>query len=414
MSQNVERVREMTRDALRSIAICDVHTHLCNSSFGELLLWGFDETVTYHYLIAELFRARPDLDYAAYWSMPKPEQADLIWRTIFVENSPISEAARGIVTILTKLGIDISDRDTAKIRQYFQSKTADEYVDTVFDVANVSKVIMTNDPFDDVERPVWEKGVARDPRFLPALRIDGLLNDWTSAGRRLREWGFPVTPELSGQTLEGARRFLRHWVDVMKPVYMAASLPPTFAYPEDSPRGLLVEQAVLPVAREAGLPVALMIGVRKLANPELRLAGDAVGKSSVEVVESLAARNPEVQFLITMLSRENQHELCVAGRKFKNILIFGCWWFLNDPSIIREMTTERLELLGPTFIPQHSDARILDQLIYKWTHSREVIGEVLAEKYADLAASGWVATREEIERDVNKLFSCELIASPNL
>jgi hypothetical protein len=30
-----------------------------------------------------------------------------------------------------------------------------------------------------------------------------------------------------------------------------------------------------------------------------------------------------------MLSRENQHELCVVARKFRNVHIFGCWWFTN-------------------------------------------------------------------------------------
>jgi hypothetical protein len=30
-----------------------------------------------------------------------------------------------------------------------------------------------------------------------------------------------------------------------------------------------------------------------------------------------------------------------------------------------EMTRERMEMLGTTFIPQHSDARILEQVIYK-------------------------------------------------
>ena len=35
----------------------------------------------------------------------------------------------------------------------------------------------------------------------------------------------------------------------------------------------------------------------------------------------------------------------------------------------------RIELLGTSFIPQHSDARVLDQLIYKWDHSRQIIGE---------------------------------------
>jgi len=90
-------------------------------------------------------------------------------------------------------------------------------------------------------------------------------------------------------------------------------------------------------------------------------------------LDRLCAGNPEVRFLVTVLARENQHELCVAGRKFPNLLPFGCWWFLNNPSLILEMTRMRVELLGFGFVPQHSDARILDQLIYKWAHSRAVL-----------------------------------------
>ena len=47
---------------------------------------------------------------------------------------------------------------------------------------------------------------------------------------------------------------------------------------------------------------------------------------------------------------------------------------------------------------------MLDQIIYKWDHSRKVIGRVLVEKYEDLAATGWNPTTEEIERDVKALF----------
>jgi hypothetical protein len=101
-----------------------------------------------------------------------------------------------------------------------------------------------------------------------------------------------------------------------------------------------------------------------------------------------------------MLARENQQELCVLARKFGNLMIFGCWWWLNNPSLVEEITRMRVELLGTTFIPQHSDARVLEQLVYKWDHSRAIIGKVLAEKYADLAAAGWVASDAEIRRDI--------------
>jgi hypothetical protein len=121
-------------------------------------------------------------------------------------------------------------------------------------------------------------------------------------------------------------------------------------------------------------------------------------------VEQLCLRNPEVRFLVSILSRENQHELAVAARKFSNLKVFGCWWFLNNPSLVEEITTMRMELLGLSFIPQHSDARVLDQVVYKWKHSKEIITKVLVRKYQDLMATGWTLGEDEIKRDVNSLF----------
>ena len=114
---------------------------------------------------------------------------------------------------------------------------------------------------------------------------------------------------------------------------------------------------------------------------------------------------PQVKFFVTMLSREDQHELAVAARKFGNLMVFGCWWFLNNPSLVDEITRMRVELLGTSFIPQHSDARVLDQLVYKWDHSRAVIGRVLSEKYADVTRAGWPVTEADIRVDVKRLLA---------
>jgi hypothetical protein len=43
-------------------------------------------------------------------------------------------------------------------------------------------------------------------------------------------------------------------------------------------------------------------------------------------------------------------------------------------------------------------------LIYKWDHSREVITDVLVDKYYDLEATGWQLTTAEIQRDVSFIF----------
>lgn len=64
----------------------------------------------------------------------------------------------------------------------------------------------------------------------------------------------------------------------------------------------------------------------------------------------------------------------------------------------------RLQMLGTACTLQHSDARVLDQLLYKWPHSRAVIACVLRDEYIKLALSGWCPTRAEIRRDVERLF----------
>src|SRR5260370_21262602 len=130
----------------------------------------------------------------------------------------------------------------------------------------------------------------------------------------------------------------------------------------------MLGEAVMPPRRASGLPMSVMIGVRRQVNSALRLAGDAVGRADLRAVENLCRSFPDNRFLISVLSRENQHQLCVYARKFNNLMPFGCWWFLNNPSIVEEITRERIEMLGTSFIPQHSDARALDQVIYKWSN----------------------------------------------
>lgn len=402
-ARNTAALRRAVNDIVQKTPVTDIHTHLYAPAFGELLLWGLDETLTYHYLIAEFFRAS-DMPYDAFWNLHKSEQAEIIWDVLFLKQSPFSEACRGPLTVLHKLGLDVPARNLKEYRAWFDKQGAEEYVDLVFRTANLKHAIMTNDPFDPIERPVWEAGFQGDPRFPAALRIDPLLNNWGGVFEQLALWGYGVELNLTDATLSEVRRFLSDWVSRMNAKYMAVSLPPEFAFPEQSPRALLIEECVLPVARFFNIPFALMIGVKRQINPALRLAGDGVAASSLDAIEHLCAAYPQNKFMATYLSRENQHTFCVTARKFRNLLPFGCWWFLNDPSLIEEMTRMRFELLGPSVIPQHSDARILDQVIYKWDHSRTVIAKVLGDKYEDLARSGWSLSETEIQRDVEALF----------
>src|SRR5215203_3868507 len=146
--------------------VVDMHTHLYPPSFGTpvphaggmvdpsgLMLWGVDELVTYHYLIAEVFRVVPatKLPYEQYWRMSKREQADHIWKHLFVERTPISEACRGVLTTLHLLGLDVgSDKTLDPARKWFAQQDPSKYVDKVMELANVESITMTNAVYDDV------------------------------------------------------------------------------------------------------------------------------------------------------------------------------------------------------------------------------------------------------------------------
>ncbi len=401
--QKRAKLAAQVEQAVATVPITDIHTHLYDPAFGSLLLWGIDDLLVYHYLIAEVFRYLT-IPSEKFWQLSKAGQAELIWKELFIEHSPISEACRGVLTTLRQLGLDVKARDLPALRRWFAGRSVDDFISRCMKLGGVQKIYMTNSPFDDEERPVWEKGFSRDERFVAGLRLDPLILNWRETAPRLKRWGYAVQPTLTPATISAVRRFLSDWTKRMNPRYVMASFPAEFMFPAKTDPAQIIERAILPHCREFGLPLALMMGVKRGVNPALRAAGDGSGLAQMEALANLCSAFPENKFLTTVLARENQHELCVLARKFPNLHIFGCWWFTNVPSVVEEMTRMRLELVGLSVTLQHSDARVLDQLVYKWQHFRKVAAKVLIEKYSDLLETGWEATPHEIERDVQDLF----------
>ncbi len=398
-----DQIHSAVEDVLATTQFIDMHTHLFPPAFGKLGLWGIDELLTYHYLEAEFFRFS-GMTPEHYWSLPKRDQADAIWRALFVENNPVSEATRGIIAVLHAFGLPTGGPDLAQARTFFQTRSVEEHVLKVLEMAGVSSVVMTNDPLDPVEPGIWMSGVQAHPQFQAVLRLDRILREWSEPWSLLAAQGYEVDSQASGKSIGEIRRFLADWYQRMRPVYMAVSLPDSFQFPENTVRSKIMREAVLPSCRELDLPLTLMIGVRRQVNPRLRLGGDGVGRADLRSLENLCRNFPDNRFLVSVLSRENQHELCVYARKFSNLMPFGCWWFLNNPSIVEEITRERIELLGTSFIPQHSDARVLEQVIYKWRNTRITLAPILTESYRAVTRDGRGVTRDDIQRDVRRLF----------
>ena len=230
-----ESLAQVLRDAVFNTPVLDMHTHICSADFNSLLLWGVDELVTYHYLIAEVCRAPGGPSPVEYYAMAKTHQADLIWKKLFIEAAPLSEACRGVLTTLKLLGIEVGPNGLQQAREYFADVIVHQHINKVFELANVSRAVMTNDPFDTAERPVWLADGCTDDRFIPALRLDGILVMWQRNWETLRAWGYDVTADLNTATYAEVQRFLRDEITRMKPAYMAVSLS-CLLYTSPSPR----------------------------------------------------------------------------------------------------------------------------------------------------------------------------------
>jgi hypothetical protein len=354
--------------------VIDLHTHILPPSHGSLCLWGIDELLTYHYLVAEYFMtASASMTPELFYGLTKQNQADLIWQALFIDRSPISEACRGVITTLKSLGLssEVAKRDLGAIRNFYREfqkhgeRGSDDFCERVFQVSGVRYAIMTNIPFSQMEARYWRgpDKQSYSQRFRSALRVDPLLSgDLTTIEAALKTSGYECS-------LEGARQYLRDWIDTMNPEYVMASTPHDFVFEEGSLVGVsnrrsvntealyepfafakaqspalsikcnsteddtpsivneqsdFLGQVLMKVCEERDLPVALKIGAHRGVNPSLKDAGDGmVAFADAAMLGRLCTKFPKVRFLATFLSRSNQHEAAVLATKFRNLHLYG-------------------------------------------------------------------------------------------
>jgi len=365
----------------------DLHTHL--SASGTRMRWGIDEMLCYHYLTAQ-FLASADITADTFFALPSKRRAELVWQALFVNASPVSEACRGVITTLHALGLkeEVASRDLEAVRAWYAGQDGAMFTDKMFRLARLRYVVMSLDLFaPPTTAPI------RSSRYRWTLDVTALVE-----GRPLSE-----APHLqAGHEREWMERCC-HEHGVM---YLVADCPHDLLGGDDAgdPRLQRLHDLIVPTCRKLGVPLALQIGTRRGVNQALKLAGDGLGRANVAALGRLCVRYPDVKFMATSLSRENQHELCVLGTKLPNLHIYGVWWLCNNPSVVREVTTLRMEMLGTAFTAQTSSARVHDQLIYKWIHARQQVTEVLVDIYSGLTRTGWALSRHDVRRDVNRIF----------
>jgi len=178
-----------------------------------------------------------------YWKLSKREQADAIWQVLFVENTPISEATRGIITVLKAFDLPAESADLEGARSFFRAQRIESHSQRVLQIAGVSTVVMTNDPLDPQEQSVWMNGLKPHPQFESVLRLDRILCDWQRHWQQLVKQGYDVDAQASGKTPGEIRRFLSDWQQRHAPGIHGGLAPDTFQFPEETIQSKLLAEA---------------------------------------------------------------------------------------------------------------------------------------------------------------------------
>eukprot|EP00811_Abedinium_folium_P006597 NODE_1607_length_2423_cov_4.755226.p1 GENE.NODE_1607_length_2423_cov_4.755226~~NODE_1607_length_2423_cov_4.755226.p1 ORF type:complete len:697 (+),score=216.42 NODE_1607_length_2423_cov_4.755226:242-2092(+) len=401
-------------EEVESAQIVDMHTHIFGPGYGAQMVFGIDAMLTYHYLVYEYLSCASQTS-EDFYSLPVSKQAECVWQALFVDASPLSEHCRGVVTTLSALGLhkELAARDLGTIRAWYERQDREMFDEKMLRLAHVRYVVTSHDPFDMQEMSRCFEPPPSLPRYRRALSLDKLLEgDWDAVCDCLSSASEPCT-------LAGVASLLQRSVEALRPELLTAATPHAFSYEGGREKSAVrleldlrasavsaqevLDNVVLPLCERNGLALSLRMGTRRGICPLLGLAGDGVGPAQLSSLSRLCCAHPRTKFLATVLSRVDQHEATIVAGKFRNLHLWGCWWYCNNPSVVSEVTRLRLEMLGTNFTYQASSARVQDQLIYKWIHARAILAKTLSEKYAELLEAGWGVCYADIRRDVHRL-----------
>ena len=392
MNLSSDNISDKLLNIINNTPIFDLHTHLFPPQHESYFLLGFKNLLNYHYLIAELLTAT-NINASTFYSYNDEKKASLIWNELFEKRTPVSEACSGVLSILKELKIELNKKSFLSICDEYDNKIQSDK--KIFDLSNVSSLVMTNNPFDLDEWSLFNNSDWDKKIYLASLRLDDLILNYEETFKKAKD-------QTSNQEKSTIIAYLEKCYFQSNPVYAAVSLNlATFNKILDDS----MWRDILVWLENKNLPLSLMLGVRRAVNKDFGLAGDGIGDINLKELSNLCNSFPKNKFLVTCLSLNDQHELTVLARKHPNLRIFGFWWFMNQPTIIKQILKMRIDMLGFSFIPQHSDARVSDQLIYKWNHFKKILHPILLEYYQDLLDKNFPISENILQRDINNLLS---------
>lgn len=404
MGEFTEEMRSLIWTAVHTASAADVRVFFQPPIPGQSSVSGIDALLTSPAVLAEFFRRRalhrpePASDAesgvareAYIRSLTPGELADIVWRQLFIDHAPLSEAARTVLTTLGLYGIDVSSGDLRLLREQFESVPAAERVGRALQLSNLDLVLY---PVESMQVEGACRTGAGTPPFRPVMYLNELFGDWKESARKLRNDGYGLKAKVDEFTPLELRRHLSAEIARLNPAALGLDWP-CGHHPDDGGVGRLVREGALPLCRERGLPFFLAAGESEADGPR--------NPASVEDLASLWEDNQDVRFLFFPNREEQLFPAMLAASRSRNLLLCGPDQPLGHPFMLDSFTTRRLEISGSAFHACHSGAETLEELVGRWAHLRWTLGKTLIKHYIELWRTGWKYDEADIRKDVAAL-----------
>jgi len=119
------------------------------------------------------------------------------------------------------------------------------------------------------------------------------------------------------------------------------------------------------------------------AEPLPHETGSRLNQQSIADLAAMIARHPKLRFQCLLSSRHANQSLCTLARELPNFSLAGCWWHNFFPDIIRQVLSERLDMLPVNKqVAFFSDAYCIEWAYAKAILLRKQLAHVLAGKIA--------------------------------
>ncbi len=372
-----ETLRAEVRNAMRKTDALDLWTELPVDPITEERRAGVVALLTEQ---PELLREARAL--GLYLPEERIECADMIFRALFRERTPVGEAAMRILLTLERLGVPLSERQWTPAGEMELAMAPAERLDRVRTLAKLRGITCLVDPFAENAGAVWKSvdEAAVSAGMLPVLSIQTL--------QHAIERDLPLTAQEGeierdprGAHVEKILSVLDGWADRFG-VHMLRADWSKVPFERDP----LLRYAILPFCERRGLPMQLVLS----AKPEEAVAQWAWVRNALRRAKTLKLVLVAREVVGAKLALEDAAD--EFGRRVFPVLADKA----ADPAKI-------IACAGMRAAAYASGVSVLEQLIGDWVCARRELSQALFDRYLSLIKMGWGVRSEEIEADCARL-----------